>query len=281
MKKTAVALLICTLSVSLLAGCETKKFFAPTQDTPKAAQPAEQEHQPATSPEPTPDPALQPGQEQGQSTPPAQPQQGQQPNIPQTVDTKPDSYTVLVNKQYSLPKGYVPTDLVSDPTIPFTFTGEAERRMMRKEMAQALGRMFAAAKEDGILLAGVSAYRSHATQEALFNGYVQRDGLEKAKTYSAVPGTSEHETGLAVDVSGADGRCQAEDCFGGTKESNWIADHAAEYGFIIRYPLGKEAITGYQYEPWHLRYVGVKVAQEIAEKGITLEEYYRVVPVAK
>jgi len=275
MKKTAVALLICTLSVTLFAGCDSKKYFAPTQDTPKVAQPAEEE--PAKTPEQTPNPAT----EEGQSAPPAQQEQGQQQNTPQQVDTRPDSYTVLVNKQFSLPKEYVPSDLVSDPTIPFTFTGEAERRLMRKEMAQALGRMFAAAKQDGILLAGVSAYRSHATQEALFNGYVQKDGLEKAKTYSAVPGTSEHETGLAIDVSGADGRCQAEDCFGGTKESNWIADHAAEYGFIIRYPLGKEAITGYQYEPWHLRYVGVKVAQEITEKGITLEEYFRVVTVAK
>ena len=278
MKKTALALLIGTLSVTMLAGCNSKKFFAPTQDTPNAAQPVEQE--PAPAPNQTPNQTPQ----QGQSTPPAQQQpqdQQQQPAPQQQVDTQPDSYTVLVNKQYSLPKEYVPSDLVNDPNIPFTFSGEAERRLMRKGMAEALGRMFAAAKNDGILLAGVSAYRSYATQEALFNGYVQKDGLEKAKTYSAVPGTSEHETGLAIDVSGADGRCQAEDCFGGTKESNWIADHAAEYGFIIRYPLGKEAITGYQYEPWHLRYVGVKVAQEITAKGITLEEYFRVVPVGK
>lgn len=108
---------------------------------------------------------------------------------------------------------------------------------------------------------------------------MKKDGVEKAKTYSAVPGHSEHETGLAIDVSGSDGKCAAEDCFGGTKEAEWLAKHAPEYGFIIRYPEGKEDITGYKYEPWHLRYVGTEISSDIAERGITLEEYYNAVPV--
>ena len=100
-------------------------------------------------------------------------------------------------------------------------------------------------------------------------------------TYSAVPGHSEHETGLAIDVSGSDGKCAATDCFGDTMEAKWLAEHAAEYGFIIRYPKGKESITGYKYEPWHLRYVGVQIASEIAEQASTLEEYYNAVPVTR
>ncbi|MNC65163.1 D-alanyl-D-alanine carboxypeptidase [compost metagenome] len=96
-----------------------------------------------------------------------------------------------------------------------------------------------------------------------------------------MPGHSEHQTGLAIDLSGTDGKCAAESCFAGTKEANWLADHAAEYGFIIRYPEGKQAITGYMYEPWHVRYVGKDIAASIAERGITLEEYYDAVPVSK
>jgi zinc D-Ala-D-Ala carboxypeptidase len=98
-------------------------------------------------------------------------------------------------------------------------------------------------------LLGVSAYRSHEAQTAFFNYYVKKDGYEKAITYSAAPGTSGHETGLAIDVTGGDGKCAAEECFAGTKEAQWLEDHAAEYGFIIRYPKGKAPITGYQYEP--------------------------------
>jgi len=194
--------------------------------------------------------------------------------------SKPESISVLVNKQFALPDKYAPSDLVY-PDVPFTFKEKTEKRKMRKEAAEALAKMFAAAKEDKISLAGVSAYRSNATQKTLFNNYVKKDGEEKAKMYSAVPGHSEHETGLAIDVSGIDGKCAAQDCFGGTKEAEWLAKNAAEHGFIIRYPKGKESITGYQYEPWHLRYVGTAISKEIASKGITLEEYLNAVPVNK
>jgi len=196
------------------------------------------------------------------------------------VVANPESVTVLVNKQYSLPSSYEPKDLVY-PNVPFTFKEQIEKRKMRKEAAQALEKLFAGAKKDGIFLAGVSAYRSHATQTSVYNNYVKKDGEEKARTYSAVPGHSEHETGLAIDVSGSDGKCAAEDCFGGTKEASWLAKHASEYGFIIRYLKGKESITGYQYEPWHIRYVGTEMAKDIAAKGITLEEYLNAVPVSK
>jgi len=196
------------------------------------------------------------------------------------VVAQPDSIEVLVNKQRALPASYTPDDLVY-PDVPFVFKEQIEKRKMRKEAADALEQLFAAAADDGVPLAGVSAYRSYATQKVLFDSYVRKDGLEKARTYSAVPGTSEHATGLAIDVTGSDGKCAATDCFAGTKEAKWLEDHAAEYGYIIRYPQGKEAITGYQYEPWHIRYVGKEIAQAVTSQGVTLEEYFNVVPAAK
>ncbi|MEC1525861.1 M15 family metallopeptidase [Neobacillus niacini] len=185
----------------------------------------------------------------------------------------PESIPVLVNKQNKLPDNYNPTDLVYTD-IPFVTGVTNEKRKMRRVAAEAVNQLFADAKAEGISLLGVSAYRSHATQTTLFNYYVNRDGYEKARTYSALPGTSEHETGLSIDVTGKNGKCAAENCFGGTKEAIWLEQNAAEYGFIIRYPKGKESITGYQYEPWHLRFVGKELALEITSKGITLEEFY-------
>lgn len=186
--------------------------------------------------------------------------------------SSPEVIPVLVNKTNKLPDDYHPSDLIY-PDIPFTFKQKAEKRQMRADAGAAIEKLFAGAKKQGVNLLGVSAYRSHASQAALFKYYANQDGYEAARKYSAVPGTSEHETGLAIDVTGGDGKCAAEDCFEGTKEAIWLQDHAEEYGFIIRYPKGKDEITGYQYEPWHLRYVGKAIAKEIMSRGITLEEY--------
>ncbi|WP_157265721.1 M15 family metallopeptidase [Paenibacillus sp. FJAT-27812] len=206
--------------------------------------------------------------------------QAEQTEDGMAVIAQPAEIAVLVNKQHKLPEEYNPSDLVF-PDVRFIFSEKIEKRKMRQEAATALENMFKAAENDSIQLAGVSAYRSHSTQKTLFERYVKRDGLEKARTYSAFPGTSEHETGLAIDVSGSDGKCAAADCFADTKEAAWLKKHAHEYGFIIRYPEGKEEITGYQYEPWHIRYVGKDTAAKIAESGETLEEYMDAVPVAK
>lgn len=189
------------------------------------------------------------------------------------------SLTLLVNKHFKLPDGYKPTDLVQ-LDVPFIYNEPAERKKMRRPAAEALEKMFAAAKKDGIRLAGVSAYRSHERQASLFNSYASRDGEKEAMTYSARPGTSEHETGLAIDVAGTDSRYAANDAFAETREAKWIAAHASDYGYIVRYPEGKEQITGYKYEAWHLRYVGLPAAKTIMDKGITLEEYVEGVPVA-
>jgi D-alanyl-D-alanine carboxypeptidase len=196
-----------------------------------------------------------------------------------TLTAYPASIAAVVNKNYYMPVTYVPKDLVY-PNVPFLFNEKIEKRNMRKEAAKALERLFAAAKKDGIYLSGVSAYRSYSTQKVLFNNYVKRDGFEKARTYSAIPGTSEHQTGLAIDVSGSNGKCAATSCFANTKEAAWLKKNCGKYGFIIRYPKGKESTTGYKYEPWHLRYVG-NISTAIQNRGITLEEYLQVTPVSK
>lgn len=179
---------------------------------------------------------------------------------------------VVVNKQRELPPDYVPPDLVV-PNIPFSFSGDDPKKQVRAEVAKALEELFAAAAAEQIELAGVSGYRSYARQQAIFNWNAQQQGVEEANKTSAIPGQSEHQTGLAMDVSSPSVGYALVEAFGDTKEGKWLAENAPRFGFIIRYPKGKEAITGYSYEPWHLRYVGVQAAQEISEAGITLEEY--------
>lgn len=187
--------------------------------------------------------------------------------------TNSDSIDVVVNKKRFLPSSYIPK--LVEPNVPFTFKGKSEKRMMRPEAAQALESLFAGAKNDGITLYGVSAYRSYVTQKSIYEGNVKSQGEKEASQFSAKPGTSEHQTGLAIDVSDGDPKCLVEQCFASSKAAKWLEEHAAEYGYIIRYLKGKESITGYSYEPWHIRYVGKEVAAEIAKQGITLEEYFQ------
>jgi zinc D-Ala-D-Ala carboxypeptidase len=179
---------------------------------------------------------------------------------------------VVVNKKRTIRPTYTPPDLVQ-PNIPFSFPGKSPRKLMRKQAAHALEQLFVQAKRDKVDLLGQSAYRSYATQKAIFDENVKEKGKAVANQTSAIPGESEHQTGLAIDLSSHRVGFTLEENFGATPEGKWLAKNASRYGFIIRYPKGKEKITGYSYEPWHIRYVGPKIAQEIAAKGITLEEY--------
>ena len=120
-----------------------------------------------------------------------------------------------------------------------------------------------------------SGYRSYALQEAVHNNYVAQDGEAAANRYSAKPGHSEHQTGLAIDLSGTDGVCVIEDCFKDTKTAKWLAKNAHTYGYILRYEPGKEAIVGYTYEPWHFRYVGIPLATEIYQNKTTMEQCFQ------
>ncbi|AFS69649.1 D-alanyl-D-alanine carboxypeptidase family protein [Exiguobacterium antarcticum] len=142
----------------------------------------------------------------------------------------------------------------------------------------AFEKMRLAAKKEKITLVAFSTYRSYAYQKALFEKYVARDGFEKASTYSAQPGESEHQTGLGFDIGGADASKYAKFSFSSTKEAKWLAVNAHRYGFHLRYPLGKEAWTGYTYESWHFRYVGATLAARLKASGLTMEEYYQLAP---
>jgi D-alanyl-D-alanine carboxypeptidase len=171
-----------------------------------------------------------------------------------------------------LPVGFKPRNLVV-PKVGFIFSGFDEKRQLRQIAAGPLQQLFRAAAGAGVPLAGVSGYRSEATQRSLFESYVAEMGLAAASRVSAPPGHSEHETGLAIDVTGADGACPASSCFAGTPEARWLAAHAARYGFVIRYPANGEASTGYSYEPWHLRYLGGPLARRLIASHLTYEEF--------
>ncbi|MCA0969698.1 M15 family metallopeptidase [Halobacillus litoralis] len=194
-----------------------------------------------------------------------------------TVVHNPESVAVVVNKQRTLPEGYTPEDLTV-PDVDFYFDEFLPKKQMRKEAATALEELFSAAEKDGQQLVAASGYRSYERQKTIFNNYVEVYGEEKTKTFSAIPGTSEHQTGLAMDVTSAEMSFQLDQSFRDTDEGKWLADHAHEYGFIIRYPEGEEDITGYTFEPWHLRYIGKEKAAEVHEQSVTLEEFFGFMP---
>ncbi|GGJ14642.1 M15 family metallopeptidase [Paenibacillus hunanensis] len=189
------------------------------------------------------------------------------------VVNDPESITVIVNKKRSLPDGYIPPDLVV-PNVAFSYSGVLEKSHMRKEAAAALEQLFAASKKDGLDLRAVSGYRSYKRQVAIYKNNVATKGQEYTDRVSARPGTSEHQTGLAIDVSGPGIGYGLEQSFGATKEGKWLKEHAPEYGFVIRYTENGESSTGYTWEPWHIRYIGKALAEDVTSKGMTLEQYF-------
>lgn len=160
---------------------------------------------------------------------------------------------IIANKTYSLPEDYNPG--------------------VNPEAADAFYALQKAGKADGLEFWIASGFRSYNHQAGLYTSYCNRDGQAAADTYSARPGHSEHQTGLAFDCNIVD------DSFAGTPEANWLEKNCYKYGFIIRYPKGKEYITGYQYEPWHIRYLGVELATKVYNSGLTLEEYFEITSV--
>ncbi len=189
---------------------------------------------------------------------------------------EPGSPWWIVNRERPLPDGYVPPDLTV-PSVRLRLDSSAEQMQFSQQATPAVEAMFAAAQDDGIELVFGSGYRSESLQRQFYESYVERDGQEAADRYSARPGTSEHQTGLAVDVTSPSLTCHLEICFEDTPQGEWVAENAHEYGFIIRYLDDKEHITGFQYEPWHLRYVGEELATELYESNQTMEEFFDVV----
>lgn len=183
----------------------------------------------------------------------------------------PTDTLILVNKNNKAPA--VPVTLVK-PDVQPTREAVSENIYMRPEAAAALEDLFEAAAQDGITLYATSGYRSYSTQKAIFERKLERMDEKQANASVAKPGYSEHQTGLAMDIEGETTKGTGlTEVFGESPEGIWTAEHCAEYGFIIRYPKGKTNITGYIYEPWHLRYVGKEAAAEITELGVTFEEY--------
>lgn len=186
---------------------------------------------------------------------------------------QPASLYVLANKLNHLPADYIPEDLTV-PTVRFPYQENLPKRQLRQVAADGLSQMFAAADADGLTLYAVSGYRSYDRQSAIYSNNVKTRGQAATDKISSRPGHSEHQTGLAMDIScsAVDYRLQTK--FGQTAEGIWVANNAHQYGFIIRYPEDKVDITGYDYEPWHLRYVGTDVASFLHDHAITLEELY-------
>lgn len=178
---------------------------------------------------------------------------------------EPASLTALVNKYHPLPADYVPE---LEP-LPPSYTASQGGRL-RPEACTAFLRMADAAAEEGLRLYSASPYRSYAAQERVYQRYAAQQGAEAADTYSARAGFSEHQTGLALDINVASLSARFEE----TQEYAWLVEHSWEYGFILRFPQGKEDLTGYRFEPWHYRYVGLETARLCREQNWTLEEFW-------
>lgn len=176
------------------------------------------------------------------------------------------SYEILVNKDHRLDAGFLPPSLVR-PSIPFDAPPEDPKRMLEIRAARAAEKLFAHAGEDGLALTGISGYRPYSRQVKLFRA-------ASDPRYVAPPGASEHQTGLALDVSCAAAGFDLTDAFASTAEGMWLVRNAYLHGFVLRYPKGKEKITGYAWEPWHIRYVTRSLAFYLTLTGLTLEEYH-------
>ncbi len=222
-----------------------------------------------TSLEPEKEPEKEPAE-------PEKPDQSYPAEIPQEGLTiqEPEKIEVLVNKKRNLPSDYVPEDLVKLSEVP-TVLSNPEVNQLRSAAYEALKELFKAAnEEEGYILYARSGYRSYSTQTSLYASYVDNYGQKAADKYSAKPGQSEHQTGLSIDITCEAMNLKLDDTFADTLEGQWVAENAHRFGYIIRYPKGQEAITGYMYEPWHIRYLGEELAGKVHESGLTLEEYF-------
>lgn len=180
-----------------------------------------------------------------------------------TEEEAQNDLTILVNKYHKLPDDYEPNDLVAlSYNNGYTY-------YLRSEAAEAYEQLSSAALLDNVIVYPFSAYRSYDTQNTLYNRYVARDGREAADTYSARPGFSEHQLGLAIDIRSNTLNDNLTD-----KDYEWMLDNSYKYGFIVRYPKGKQHITQFMEEPWHLRYLGVELATKVHDSGLTYDEYY-------
>ena len=178
-------------------------------------------------------------------------------------------YIVLANKESLLDENYIPEDLTKLTCRKISY----DPIEMRETASNALNELFDAAKEDSIYLYAHSGYRSYRTQKTMYYNRLEKN-KGKDDGVVAYPGSSDHQTGLGIDVINKAGIGKKfTKAFGNTKEGKWLAENCWDYGFIIRYQEDKEEITQIIYEPWHLRYVGVQVAQYMRDNNLSLEEF--------
>ena len=181
-----------------------------------------------------------------------------------------DGELMLVNRRNTLDKDYVPLNLKVVKVRIYSNVSKEEMQM-KGNAADALKRLFDKAEEEGIILYALSGYRSYRAQKELYENSIKTNGKDYTNKYVAVAGKSEHQSGLAMDITNS----EKSTGFENTKEGKWLQKNAYKFGFIIRYGIGKEDITGYNYEPWHVRYVGTENSEEIYSKDITLEEFLK------
>jgi len=186
---------------------------------------------------------------------------------------KADSLWVVVNKGRTLPGSYVPANLVV-PHIMLQGASTDSNMHVRADTAAALEQLVDGAQNQGIDLMLLSGYRSYDYQVGVYSAFVRQDEVQNADTFSARPGHSEHQTGLAAGLGAAAGKCALDQCFGDLPEGKWLAQNAYKYGFIIRYQKNTQNLTGYEYEPWHVRYVGQPLAAKLQVSGQTLEQFF-------
>jgi len=191
------------------------------------------------------------------------------PSVP--VEESCNDARVLVDRSHSLPPHYIPKDLVTLPSYGIPTLGNGEMRL-RGEAAERLRDLVSAAATDGEELIVASAHRSYEDQETLYGRLKGAYGAD-SDLMSARPGYSQHQLGTALDFTNAKANYQVWEPFGYTTAAQWLSSHAHEYGFVLAYPSGQETDTGYEWEPWHYRYVGVENAERITQGGLSLQEF--------
>ncbi|MHA7289861.1 M15 family metallopeptidase [Arthrobacter sp. MDT3-24] len=261
----------------LAAGAGLTVLAACTPEAPAAVTPSSSSPAPAvTSASPTADAVPSVESPTAAAEPPPQAPVPPSAALPRQFSlTDPASPWLVVNKRRPLaPADYVPADLVQ-PNVTLAVSGEAA--LLNSPTAAAAEAMFAAAAQDGVVMTLASGYRSYGTQVATYNGYVAARGQADADTASARPGHSEHQTGWSFDIGDGGGACGFQPCFADQPAAVWAKANGHRFGFVVRYPWMFHPITGYYYEPWHLRYIGMEAATDMANRGIsTVEEYFGV-----
>ncbi|UTT68492.1 M15 family metallopeptidase [Arthrobacter sp. DNA4] len=260
----------------LAAGAGLTVLAACTPEAPKAAPPSSSVPSPSPSPAAATASAGPTAETAAVGQPPEAPSPTPSPSAAlarQFSLDDPASPWVIVNKHRPLkPADYVPADLVR-PAVAISAAGEAA--LLNSTTAAAAEAMFAAAARDGVAMVLASGYRSYSTQVTTYNGYVAARGQADADTASARPGHSEHQTGWAFDIGDGGGACSFQPCFAQQPAATWAKANGHRFGFVVRYSWMLHPVTGYYYEPWHLRYVGVEAATDMLNRGIgTLEEYF-------